>query len=672
MQMSAAQGPRLTDAEFFGQCLDTSRPGLEGIPAAVAQGDYAAARRLFAAEVRSSLEPRRLFSIERSFHGGGHGLPGESVAEAAERILTLHLVSTGFPHQFRDEVDWFANPTPNEYREWTWQLSRHPEWAVLGQRYLETGDERFAEGFVRLFRSWVRQVAVEPLDAVSHETRAWRTIECGIRMGGSWPWALHSFIRSPHLTDDVLVDWFKTVWEHGWRLRHVHHTHNWLIMEQNGLAQIGILYPQFAAAGEWLRFAFEVLVREVETQVYPGGMQYELSTGYHQVNIHNYEWLWDVARAYDVPVPDAFRAVLERMHEANIKLMMPDGRLPDVNDGGWVDVPALLRQSQRHYPERRDFRWAASRGAEGRAPAYTSVAMPNAGLFALRSGWEDDAVYGFFDGGPFGHAHQHEDKLSLLVHAHGRLLLTEAGNYAYDTSQMRRYVLSTRAHNTVRVDGQDQNRRGAYDNAVPPALDRPAGAHWRSAPDCDVVEAEYDEGYGKGAALRVVHRRKVLFLKTGIADTLGPCFLVVDRLLPDDDDSHEIQVLWHLNTGMPAVERDSASGGVAAYSTDAGLANLLVAPAAVSDLQVEVVSGQTEPEWQGWHAAGKAEPIPTVVCRWSLSGAGRLVTLLWPLRPGAEPSAVHVEAGEAVGNTDIRLQLSDGECLELDEGDYSF
>ena len=64
-------------------------------------------------------------------------------------------------------------------------------------------------------------------------------------MGGEWQWALHSFYRSPHFTDDVLVDWYKSVWEHGWRLRNFHRTGNWLIMEMNGLAQIGILYPQF-------------------------------------------------------------------------------------------------------------------------------------------------------------------------------------------------------------------------------------------------------------------------------------------------------------------------------------------------------------------------------------------------------------------------------------------
>jgi hypothetical protein len=44
MQAENIVGPRLSDADFY-QKIDTTRPGLEGIPVAVASGDYAEARR---------------------------------------------------------------------------------------------------------------------------------------------------------------------------------------------------------------------------------------------------------------------------------------------------------------------------------------------------------------------------------------------------------------------------------------------------------------------------------------------------------------------------------------------------------------------------------------------------------------------------------------------------
>src|SRR5690606_28147273 len=111
------------------------------------------------------------------------------------------------------------------------------------------------------------------------------------------------------------------------------------------------------------------------------------------------------------------------------------------------------------------------------APAETSVAFPQAGYFVMRSGWSREAVWALFDGGPLGYTHHHEDKLNLLLHGHGRLLLTECGNYAFDDSEMRRYAVSTRGHNTVRVDGMDQNRRRNFIKTdVNVRAD--CGAHW--------------------------------------------------------------------------------------------------------------------------------------------------------------------------------------------------
>lgn len=627
--------PRLTDAEFFSEHIDTTRPGLEDIPAAVAAGDFAAARRLFAAEVRASLQPERWFRQERSFLGGSHYLPDETAEAACQRVLSGTLVSCSTPCDFSKpeflgrnsgfEVDWFANPTFNRYKEWTWQLSRHPEWALLGERYRATGDERLAAAFVKLFLSWKEQTATEPLDAPSNATWAWRTIEAGIRMGGAWQWALHSFYRSPHFSDDVLVEWYKAVWEHGWRLRTIHHSHNWLIMEQNGLGQIGILYPQFRQADEWREFAFATLIHELGVQNYPDGMQYELSTNYHQVNIRNYQWLWDVAEAYDVPVPAAFRDGLEAMHGANLKLMMPDGRLPDLNDGRWQPVAELMGRAAALYPQRADFRWAATRGAEGSPPDYTSIALDYSGLYVMRSGWDEQAVWALLDGGPFGFAHQHEDKLNFLLHAYGRRLLTEGGNYAYDDSEMRRYVLSTRSHNTARIDGQDQNRRRSY-NRANEDIHRPSGAVWRSDDERDEVEALYAEGYGPDADRTVTHRRRVTFYKQGTAG-FGPCFRVEDTFTPADDAEHSYEILWHLRTGAPLVE------GLSVRSVDGGVANVALIPdGPPAGLVVEIVTGQEEPEWQGWHAVkdhqqGEFEPCPTVIYR--LRGAGEVTVALW-------------------------------------------
>lgn len=663
-------GPRLSDLDFFTRSLDPCYPGLERVADLARAGEFAEARRIFATVARQSLQPERFFTTvapKRRENKTMHD--GESLAQAAERILRLELISCGVPMQFQHDIDWSANPTHNQYCEWPWQLNRHWEWDLLAEQYRLTGDERFAEGFVRFFRSWVRQ-AIVPLEGRGSVTACWRTIEAGIRMGRPWPRALHTFYRSPHFNDDVLVDFYKSLYEHGWRLRNFHWTHNWLIMEMNGLCHIAVLCPMFAESNAWREYAITKLTHELDTQVYDDGMQFELSTGYHQVNIINYMLTWRLLDAYEVAVPDRFRTILERMHEANLRLMMPDGRLPDLNDGSRSEVATLLSETEKYHPHRDDFRWARTRGAEGTPPKETSHAFANCGYFVLRTGWRSDATWAFFDGGDYGFAHQHEDKLNVLLHAHGRSLISEGGNYAYDSSEMRRYVLSTRGHNTIRVDGFDQNRGKAFHawRSGPPSedeilrmLNRRTEARWDFSDARDLVSADYAEGYGPDAVRSVSHRRTLALLKRPPAP-LGPCCLVIDELSPADASAHRYEALWHFNTHSAAIATGNA---LAAISEDVGEANVAVIVADDAEVSVRVVTGQTEPEWQGWLATsaiqGQCRAAPTAVATWTRSGPHRVITLLYPF-PANTPCPVRRMACD---EQSIRIELEDGHSVVL-------
>jgi hypothetical protein len=233
---------------------------------------------------------------------------------------------------------------------------------------------------------------------------------------------------------------------------------------------------------------------------------------------------------------------------------------------------------------------------------------------------------------------------------------------------MRRYVLSTRSHNTIRIDGLDQNRRLTYDYDDPDLLTRLAGARWRTTADHDAVEADYDEGYGPSAERDVTHRRRVLFLKQGVGP-LAPCLLVIDRLLPTDDRPHDYQALWHLDATEAVAE------GLVVRSADAGVANLAVVPSGVPGLRLALVVGQTEPEWQGWRSPlhevqGTEVPSPTVVYEWSAAGPTRLVALLYPTRPGEECPVRAISAAPDPAATEITLALADGATFALDEAAF--
>jgi hypothetical protein len=195
----------------------------------------------------------------------------------------------------------------------------------------------------------------------------------------------------------------------------------------------------------------------------------------------------------------------------------------------------------------------------------------------------------------------------------------------------------------------------------------PSDGKMKINPQLDLAEGVYDEGYGPLAERWLRHERKVLFYKQG-AGKLGPFFLVVDRLYPADATPRQVQLLWHL--GGDSVK--TAEG--AAFTADAGLPNLSVVPARQVGLALTVVRGQEAPEFQGWmaiknHQQGEYAPIPTLVYEREISAPTRLVTLLYPTRPGEACLVKAVLASTNVTDLDILLSLGDCEALELVEAE---
>jgi len=649
------KGPQITDQEFFG-LLDPDRPELAGVRAAVQAGDWPAAEAAFAAHVRARQEPRWFFDWRES---GQHRDPGYDTAPA-ERIVGDVLESCHVPHDFSGgEIDWELNPI--NYKEWTWQLSRHPFWVTLGEAYWATGDERYAAAFVRQMLHWVAHVP-RPEDSGNpwreDRTNCWRTIECGIRMGRTWFPAFYRFLNSPTFTPHALCTMVKSMVEHARHLLQWPQSGNWLVMEANGLYHVGVMFPEFTEAAEWRRAAMERLYRELDAQVYPDGAQIELSSGYHQVSLNNFVKAYDVGQLNRPDFPAGYLAKLERMYHYDLYLSMPDGRLPALNDGGYTEILPYMIEGAGFFPNRADFRWAATGGREGTKPAALSYDFPYAGHLVMRTGWEHDDRYLFFDAGPFGYGHQHEDKLNIVLYAYGKVLVADPGNYPYDDSPWRKYVLSTRGHNTIRVDGMDQHQRGKPRSEY--VVERPLPHTWITTDRYDYAAAEYAEGYGsqfsaEPADRTVTHIRKILFARPEF-------WLMADFLTAADDAEHTAESLLHLD----AEGAEVAGEGV---TTQGEGANLAVQAVATAPLGTALILGQEAPEAQGWIPRGgpyEVQPIPAVAYRASWRGTLALGYVLYPLRPGqASPiravERVEVEASApAIG---LRLQLADGRAF---------
>lgn len=588
--------------------LDLSMAGLEAVRAAAMASDFARARTAFAAHLRSRSKPLWFFDPASPPRNASSG-----DIQTADLALKHTFDSVGIRHTFRDGIDWGYNPTTQpgspdaSDHEWTWQLNRHSAWVALARAYNTTGAERYGRELATQIADWIRDNPAPEGRAVQSPFSRWRTIEAGIRMFSSWPEVFHRMLRSPDVfPDGVLLSMVNCMRRHAEYLNAYPTGGNWLCMEANGQFHVGALFPEFKEAAAWRAAALTRLRHEIGAQVYPDGAQIELTPGYHNVSLRNFVGALRLANLNRIPLPDGYQAGLERMYDLNMRAMSPDRDVPPFNDSWSVNVRQTLAEGLTLFPNRRDWEWIARDGKAGRRPAETSTLFPYAGWAVMRSGWDANARFLMMDCGPFGYGHQHEDKLSFVIHAFGARLVFDAGSYAYDSSDMRRYVLSARGHNVIHVDGLEQNRRGGPRNGY--VVKEPVDLQWRTGREADFVCATYgsmpEENWGAAKLRNVIHTRRVLFVKPEY-------WVVCDTLEPNDDAEHLYESTFHLDASEAVI--DSATQTV---TTRGAGPRLAIIPLGADAMTARIVSGQTEPFVQGWlpklHGRTGADPRPCV------------------------------------------------------------
>ena len=643
-------GPGISDAEFF-DLLNLDMPALKDVKAAVARGDWTGAKAALVGHIKARTSPRWFFDWQ-----GGPPVGKDYDTALADRFARNELVSVGVWHDFGEEIDWGINPMPNQYKEWTWQLSRHPFWITLGEAYWATGDEKYAKAFVFQLNSWITQNLV-PEDSGNYGGSRWRTLETGIRMCRSWFSALYAFLKSPSFDDESVVRMVKSCVEHVRHLIQWPQSANWLATETTGLFYASVMFPEFKEAEAWRNTAVERMYAELDNQVYPDGAQIELASGYHQVSMGDFEKFAKLAQLNGISLPGDFLAKVEKMFHYDLYAATPNGELPALNDGGWVDVAPHCARGFDYYPHRTDMQWMATGGKAGTRPAHDSYLFPWAGHCVMRSGWDPDDRYLLFDIGPFGHGHQHEDKLHFVLYAYGRVHVTDPGNYAYDDSIWRKYHISAYAHNTILVDGLPQNRRG-FDRKLyrqPYALD----ANWESTDAYDYavghynapgVEVPHPEGYGPDRLTHVTHTRHIVFVKPDY-------WVVFDTLTPDDDASHRYESPFHLDA------EGADADGLRVTTRNREASNLAIVPAAQEGLSLEVITGQEESYVQGWirDRQYSVRPIPTPTYRLAGTGEQQIAYVFYPIPAGETCPVENVTFAENLGvDTAVQVRMSDG------------
>lgn len=613
--------------------VDAAKIGPEYVRAAEQQ-DWALAVHLLAGYYRLRKE-RRTPSLRAE---------GNYVKSIADDALIGKVRVINIDWTFPDgEEDFLFDPTAihgPRNNEWLWQFNRHGAWYHLGRTYFDLRDEKYAAEFRSQLLRWIAQTDIP--EKYNGAGSAWRTIECGLRLLGTWQVAFDGFRTSPTLEDAVLLLMIASMHRQtmhllahntreGWRMG------NWMLMEMNGVYTFSALYPELTDSDEHRRFAARRIIEEMKKQVLPDGMQYELSPDYHRVVSGCAVNFCELAKelGYEEDGGGELSDLIHRMAHAMVLLSTPAFTQPRTNDCFTLPTTSYTRRAASLLEDRDEYRFVNTKRAEGAPPAgeTASAFLPYAGFAVMRSDWGPDATYMCFDVGPTGMAHIHQDKLNIILYKGSEELLYDDGGGQYEQSDARRYGLSSYSHNIALVDGLAQNR------TLPAVSEEPIDAGWITNDIFDYAAASYDAEFGAERTKPAVHKREVRFCKPDF-------FCVADTLTSADGEFHNYELLFHMDTTEWEPLPGYANGVLSRFGGKNGRKyELAMIPVDGEGIQPELksVSAVTEPQFQGWYNGrneSNLHPAVTVSRGVRQAKDARFCTLLFPVLPEEEMPAV--------------------------------
>lgn len=188
-----------------------------------------------------------------------------------------------------------------------------------------------------------------------------------------------------------------------------------------------------------------------------------------------------------------------------------------------------------------------------------SYSLPYTGYYVMRSGWESDAHYLFFDGGMNDRSGSRE-KLSFLLYANGRQLITHEHNSK--DSQNTPY-------NVVLIDGERQQS----ESAIVPDPD----ARWISTFTFDFVE-----GWYKSSDYQ--HKRSIFYIK-------DQYFILHDLIIGEGE--HLIEQCFHLSKNFEEINMPYIMSDVGQVLTlEQRQSDLLIGSIEMPNLSIQYVGNR--------------------------------------------------------------------------------
>lgn len=499
VNVAKAQEAPITKESF--KLINLSYPGLETVNQYYTKGDYehAASALLSYFRNRKSIKhPEFNHSEEARFRGKDIGKANLDKADKALKHQFQPQKGYGF-FDYGKDIDWQYWPVKdNEVR---WQLHRVTWWQPMGLAYRSSGDEKYAKEWVFQFRDWHKK---NPLGLSADNDRfAWRPLEVSERIQ-SLPGTFNLFLNSPNFTPAFLMEFLNSYHQQAAYIPPRYSDKgNHLLFEAQRMLFAGAFFPEFNDAESWRKSGIAVLNTEIKKQVYPDGVQFELSPVYHAASIDIFLRGFNAAKMskLESEFPASYSQTIENMIMALISFTFPDYNNPMFGDSWLTEKENRKKQFatwSKAFPTNETIKFFANEGKQGKRPDFLSKALTDAGFYTFRNGWDNKATAMVLKASPPGEFHAQPDNGTFELWKDGRNFTPDAGCFVYsgdaEIMKQREWFRQTRVHNTITLD----NKNMAITNAKL--------LKWESGKDLDVLT------YTNPSYASLNHQRSVLFI----------------------------------------------------------------------------------------------------------------------------------------------------------------
>ena len=308
---------------------------------------------------------------------------------------------------------------------------------------------------------------------------------------------------------------------------------------KNGVALLFAgVYFQGADAERWFQKGLEILQDELTVQFLADGGHVERSPMYHSICVVDYLDVLNLARNSADVIPceitGEFAEKVTMALDFLSGICLPDGDIPLFNDSAFGIAPAPSQIFD--YAER-----VIGYKLPQRSTSLSITALSASGYYVCRKASDMIVI----DCGPIGPdyqpGHAHCDTLSYELVMDGRRVVVDSGVFDYEPSQERAYARSTRAHNTVVVDGEEQSEVWGVFRVARRA--RPIKARIEKTEDGAVLFEGTHNGYRRLTG-KPIHHRRIRYDEQG-------SWVVTDELTGSG--IHQMETIIHIHPDFTIV-----------------------------------------------------------------------------------------------------------------------